>query len=1506
MAGYELHERIGEGSFAVVYRGHQPSLDRDVAVKVIRSELADRPEFVRRFEAEAQLVARLEHPHVVPLHDFWRAPGAAYLVMRLFPGTLAQRLEHGPLETAEAAALVRQIGSALSAAHAMGVVHRDVKPANVCLDDAGNCYLGDFGIAYDALAVGGGPPSTGSPGYASPEQLRGEPAGPPADVYGLGATLRAALGPGDAARAAAVLARATAPDPGDRPPTVDALAADVLAALGTPAGDGAERRGGPQRNPYKGLRPFAEADAADFFGRTRLVDRLAGRLAAGDRMLTVVGPSGSGKSSAVHAGLLPRLREGVVPGSQRWYVTGMTPGSHPVDALDGALAGIAVGAARSTASAIAADPDGIERAVRDALPDPDGVVLLVIDQLEELFTVCSDADERDAFAAALAAALAADRSPLRVVATLRADLFDQPLRHPSLAPLVETSAIAVTPLTGDELASAIGDPGRSAGLVFEDGLVTRIAADVVDRPGALPLLQYALTELAEQADGAVLTLVAYEASGGVGGAVTQRAEQLYASGTEAERLATRRLFTRLAAAGEGLGDTLRRVRRAELGADPDTGTVMNRYGAARLLSFDRDAATREPTVEMAHEALLREWPRLRGWLDDDREGLRVHRHLTAAAAAWDAGGRDGGDLYRGARLEQAAQWAEQHATDLNPVEQAFLDASVTSQRAAAAAATRFARRLRRSLVAVAAVAVLALVAGGLAWRQQRAAEASRRDAALQRDAATDAAADANAQRQRAEASSTEAQRQRVAAEVLAADAETARMAAIAPGLAGNDSGLALLVAAEANRRRDDPRTKGALHDVLVTHRTAFLRPGHLVWQLGFDSDGDLVTFGNQLIEVWDSETHERLRVLPVPAANLWVPNLPFQPIAIGGDLVAWIAPDRRLWVADLRTGSVRQQVSPADLAGVGIDEATRRIGTVTLTGEVSVLAPGEAPAWTAAGDGRRTLADLERDLGGQLTVAAGGGAGLTPVPGAVVFDGAGHVLVSRGAGVRVLDAATGVEQADVVWTSSLAFGSPQFVVPLGPDGSRVVLTDSAGAVLIDLDEPVPAPVAIPLAVGSTTWITASAAGTDAFAVANLDGTVTVFDTQGRVVLAPVNTELGSAWAVRLDPAGRTLVAAGRTGAAFVPLDGGLVERSVPVAPGITGLLGTSGDLAYTFRSTAVPFPAGSGAYVRCAAACVPAGEIPTAPAEIAHASVNGWIPVAEEVDAVTPGYEWRVHHEDGRLYTRGPVTGAWVTGGSFLPRDGSWIALVAGARPLTATIEVYALPDWTLLARHPLAYWPRLAGGPQPASILVMDTVSGASQLLDTTTWTLGPSPLAFGEAREAQWSPDGSVVVTLSTSGELMVRDGDTLAPRQVLSGALASVRTVQDTGATVAISDDGAYVLAAVDGQARLWDVATGAPVGSPFGTVADDGPRPTVASGPAPVYLRLDGNVLRRWAFDVGRYRELACRAAGRNMTREEWATYGPRSEPYRATCEQWPADYTFCSEVQGSCPALFPPS
>jgi WD40 repeat protein/DNA-binding SARP family transcriptional activator len=716
LRGYRLGERLGTGRDGTLYAAHLPGVERDIAIRVVREEIADRPDFVRAFEARAQQLAALRHPGIVPIHDYWREPGAAYLVMRrMHGGSLADRLERGPLPDAAVAALVTRIGGALAAAAASGIVHGRLVPGSVLFDAAGDPYLADFAL----------PPG-------DPTLTAGD------DLHDFAEMVGACLAR-DRGHVAEVLARGMATV---GRPSMAELVPLLVAAItgGRPVPETA------LLNPYKGLRAFEEADAGDFFGRTDLVEEIVTRL-RGDgvrgRLVLVVGGSGTGKSSVVRAGLLPRVRRGDVPGSQGWFVTTMLPGSSPFKELAECLRRVAVADPSGLADRLAEDEAGVDRVLRRLIPG-DGQLLLVVDQLEELFTLASGQDQR-AFLNGLMHAVSAPDSRLRLVATLRADFYDRPLAHQPLGTVVNDATVTTVAMLPADLEAAIVEPAERAGGRVERALVTELVSAVVDEPAALPALQYTLYELAERSATKRLELTAYRELGGVGGAIASRAERLYATLDDAERVAVRRMFERLVVVGTEGEPTRRRAARTELsglGADQSVDTVIDQWAQARLLTLDRDPRTRVPTVELAHEALLRQWPRLQGWIEENREAIMALGRLREAAGTWVELGRDPGALWRGARLEITLDDAGLQHVDLPEPEREFLQTSKDARdRERREAVERIARQaranrwLRWQRAAIAGALVVALVGGFIALDQRRQAEQERREASARELAA---------------------------------------------------------------------------------------------------------------------------------------------------------------------------------------------------------------------------------------------------------------------------------------------------------------------------------------------------------------------------------------------------------------------------------------------------------------------------------------------------------------------------------------------------------------------------------------------------------------------------------------------------------------------------------------------------------------------------------------------------------------------------------------------------
>ena len=614
--------------------------------------------------------------------------------------------------------------------------------------------------------------------------------------------------------------------------------------------------------PFKGLASYDIADAGFFFGRERSVAELVARL-AGSSFVGVVGPSGTGKSSIVRAGLVPALADGVLPGSDRWAVALTRPGITP----SADLTRVATAAIRRQGH----DPGDSDLAgLLDALPMGTRL-LVVIDQFEELFTVCSDEAEREAFVRAITSLALDPGARAVVVVAVRADFYGRCAGYRDLAELLGPNHLLVGPMTPDELSRAIEFPARAAGLRVEPELTAALVNDMRDEPGALPLLSAALLDLWQRRDGRTIRLEAYARLGGVSASVSRLAEA--AVDRLADRLpVARTIFLRLATRAENGLHVRRPVALSALDGDrnPEIAGVLAVLTEQRLVTID------EGTVEIAHEVLLRAWPRLRRWLEEDAEEGRVREHVGRAAADWTATGEDPGELYRGARLSATLEWASEHEPELNEVERRFLAASRVAAEHEIERQRRMNRRLRWLLVGAVALAVLALGAGIFAATQQVRAE---RQSEI---------ADARAQ------------------------------AASAVAALGSDPGLAKLLTLTAAQTDPSIETLAVLHEALAADAVVDRYrwpPEQTVGQLWTDVDrtGGLIVasgtfFGpSDHLEVVDRSTDAVLWSYP-PAGT---------PVAVGP---AFFSPDGRLVVAGVasRGGAARP---PAGAIGAFVWDA---------------------------------------------------------------------------------------------------------------------------------------------------------------------------------------------------------------------------------------------------------------------------------------------------------------------------------------------------------------------------------------------------------------------------------------------------------------------------------------------------------------------------------------------------------------------------------------------------------
>jgi WD40 repeat protein/transcriptional regulator with XRE-family HTH domain len=1471
---YLLGERLGIGSFGAVYRAIQPLIERPVAVKIILPQYADHPDFVRRFEHEARIVAHLEHPHIVPLYDYWREPGVAYLVMRLLSGSLQARLSREPFELTKALRLVEQLVAALAAAHRAGIVHRDLKPANILLDSEANAYLADFGIAKDLAR--GDEDSThagvfvGSPAYSSPEQIRAEPITPQTDIYALGmllfelltgrrpfsgashaeliqhhltgsipplASMRAGLPPA----LDALIQRATAKVPSARYPDVQTLLVELRAAIGgtsepqlvahtLPAAAPAtvELELVDADTPYVGLRAFGEGDAAGFFGREALQQQLLARLGESgelSRFLAVVGPSGSGKSSVVRAGLIPALRAGALPGSEQWFIVDLLPGADPFAALAVALwkiapSGVEVDDLRAL---LKADARGLLRAVRLVLPaDRATELVLVIDQFEELFTLTDDEEERSALLDRIVTAVLDERSRLRVVVTLRADFIDRPLQYVDFGELVKRRSELVLPLTPDELERAILGPAARIGVGLEQGLTTALVSAVEGRPGALPLLQHALSELFLRRSGRVLTRAAYSEIGGVAGALAGSAESCYAALEDQQHELTRQLFLRLITIGEGVEDTRRRVPRSELvglGAEADIEAVLVIFGRARLLSFDHDTASREPTVEVAHEALLRAWPRLEGWVEGAREEVLVQRRLALAVAEWAVAGNEPSYLATGGRLAQFTALGAGGSVRLTTGEQAYVEASQAA--ADAAAATERERQARELTQAQA-----------LAEEQRQRAEAAQLAQAAAEQAAT--AQQGAARRLRslvvalalfflvAAGLSAFAFQQRGEAQANLTRSEAQRLAAEANRVIAIDgnSEVAALLALRSINRVYTPQGDAAIEAaVRTTLPTKIITPdGGPLAAVAYTPDGSRIILGLQdgMIHIWDvasSRIIGSIRAHEREVYKLYVTSDGSQVLSTGTDLVA------RLW--DLASQSlVHEFAQGATLLGAaavapdgstimansetGVREWDRRSGALlrTLPAGADVLSLAISPdsRYLAAGglDGRLVLWDR---VSGEamMTYAA--------------FD-------------------AGVE--DIAFT---------------PDGRRLLATGDLEMRLYERDSGALLRT-MRGHTGAIPELALSLEGTRV-ATASWDGTARLWDLGSGAQLLQLAGHTGLVMGVAYAPDGRSLVTAGYDRAA----------RIWPLAPG--------GDLSRTIEVGSV-------------------GSLAVAPDGRSFA---------------TGGAETRIwSYPDGALLRTLPYKAnalAYAPDGAFL--------VIAGADGVLRRWDVgQEVERWAT----PFPFINSVAVSPDASRILIGGLPDNSAVLIDAATGTelsrlRGQTKLVGAVA----FAPDGSFLVIGSDDGGTRMWSADGKEMRASLTGhtdrlwwlavtpdstriVTASFdqtlrvwdvqsgrelrRLVGHTDAVVgvAISPDGRYILSgSLDRTARLWDLATGQELRRYVGHTGTIGLAGAIAftpDGQNVLTASTDGTV-RLWDVALADTVAALCDRLQRDFTPEERAQY-----------------------------------
>ena len=1206
--------------------------------------------------------------------------------------------------------------------------------------------------------------------------------------------------------------------------------------------------------PYVGLRAFEAEEAAWFFGRDADTQRMAEKLRA-TPFLAVLGRSGVGKSSAVRAGLVPALAAGrVIGGSERWVVRVLRPTSRPLEVLAGHVSELRPDMAASRILECLAASD-VELKLLTAGRDEREPVLWVVDQAEELLTLCQDPGQRRAFVANLLHA-SQDGGPGRVVVALRSDFYPRFAQLRAFSARMAQNQHVVTALDDDQLGQVMTQPAALVGLSLEPGLVRRITDDVHAQAGALPLLQHALRELWERRRGSLLTHDAYDEIGGVQGAVAHHADAALARLDQTgDGSVARRLMVELVRLGEGVEDTKQPVRLADLVAPAYPLGRLHRVAStladARLVTTDTttpDAnSTRRPqvpgrgddtgvadqtTVELAHEALIRSWPRLRSWLEESRDDLRIRRRIRDAALAWHDQGCPDDLLYRGTVLALAREHIDSRQAEMHEVETEFLTVSAAREDMQRAQARQRRTRVFTALSALTALTLVAAVIASVLFVEARNAEQD----------AQDNAARALAQQARA--------------------------------LAPDRPALALAVAAEAHQRLHTTesadalqavhlaygRTSGHLEHVLTGHpggvnAVAFGPNGTLVATAGYDGTAKL----------WDPLTGDEV-------ATLSGHTEPLQAVVFNpdGTLVATASLDGSAKLWDPTTGDEARTLAGHDneVSGVAFSPTGDLVATAswdgtaklwdpstgdevaTLSGHTGavfgvVFSPDGSLVATASDDGTAKVWDPT--TGDEIVTVAG-----VRLEGdwKVAFSPDSTLLaVPSDEGAKVWDPTTGDEVASLTGgtgtASELAFS---------PDGTLLAVAGYAGTAAVwdpdDGDE------IATLADDTDDAMSQMAFSPDGTLVATSagDGTAKLWDPLTGDDVATLSGHTGVLADVAFSPDGTLLSTAGEDGTARLwdPTTGGeITSLADPGGAMYAAAFSPDGSLLATgsFDATTRLWDPAIGA------------EVATLTLGTGHSDVMRGVAFSPDGSLLATG------SDEGTVVLWDPTTGAEVatltdpTGivdAVAFSADGSLLATGGYDGRVTLWDPTTREVVTTLIGSDIVA---GLAFSPDDNLVATVGD-EGMATLWDpdrgeVVTTLSGHPGVVYGVA----FSPDGTLLATASEDGTAKLWDPTTGDEAHTLQGHTGPVTAV-------AFSPDGTLLATTSDdGTAKLWDPATGEVITTLYGNPA---PVNAVAFSP-------DGSLLATTSLDgTALIRHLvlapsdACALVSSEVTRHELVT------------------------------------
>ena len=717
---FELIREIARGGMGQVFLGRDTKLGRKVAIKFL---LRDDPHFVQRFLVEARATARCEHENIVTIFEVGEHEGLPYMVLELLEGkTLSNVLDTKP-SLRQFVELMVPVARALERAHEHGIVHRDLKPSNIFVTGRGQVKVLDFGVArlvdrnesdivrataaMNAVEIGehdssstftGSNSLVGTLPYMSPEQWGAADVDALSDIWAFGIMFwRALTGVHPAGTMSPDKLRAKLCDLGTPMPSIATRdpslprelvhiidkclakqkrdryqsATDLLADLQQFLVPKADRSTG-EICPYRGLAAFGEDDAKNFFGRSNEIRTALAQLETWP-LLAVIGPSGVGKSSFVHAGLVPAVRAA----GGNWQVRILRPGRAPLHRLATVLEeALATGEQANDLMAQLVESPGLFGVMlRQAAGRRNQQIMVVVDQLEELFTLCDSDEVRQLFLAALLAAADDATSPVRVVLSMRADFLDRLAGHKHFLSELSRGLFFLTAPDRDNLRETLVRPAELAGYSFEDPWIVEDMMQAATSRGALPLLSFAATRLWDARDRQrkMLTVAAYNQMGGVGGAFARHADQVASAVPPQSQILLRAIMTRLVTP-EGTRAVVDHGELLSLAPEQrDVEGILDQLVRARLIHLHTDPA-QGATVEIVHEMLITEWPTLQRWLEDSQAMRGFMAELRQASRQWASRGKPGDLVWRGATAQEALGNVRRTLLDLSAIEKEFIEA----------------------------------------------------------------------------------------------------------------------------------------------------------------------------------------------------------------------------------------------------------------------------------------------------------------------------------------------------------------------------------------------------------------------------------------------------------------------------------------------------------------------------------------------------------------------------------------------------------------------------------------------------------------------------------------------------------------------------------------------------------------------------------------------------------------------------------------------------------------